>query len=201
MSSPRMRARDRLGVEDAGGRVHGPDLHAGDDGGGSRLVLDDMALLAQDDLAAARAPGEEGELVAEGARGHEEGGFLAHALGGAGLELVDRRVVAVDVVADGGGGHGLPHRGRGPGDGVGAQVDVFHAASVAARRGVGKARLNSGQSADQLLHKAIRALDRGYLHPLVGRVGVEDLRAERDHVPVGEARLEEGASRGPRGSR
>ena len=76
----------RGGVQDADGCVHGPDLDAGDDRGSSRLVLDDVALFAEDDLAAARAPGEEGELVTEGARGDEETGFLAHARRGARFE-------------------------------------------------------------------------------------------------------------------
>ena len=39
------------------------------------------------------------------------------------LEGVDRRVLAVDVVADLGVGHGLAHLGGRPGDGVGSEVD------------------------------------------------------------------------------
>ena len=55
-------------------------------------------------------------------------GLLAEQLGGALLERVDGRVVAEDVVADLGLGHGAAHLGRGLGDGVGAQVDDRHMA-------------------------------------------------------------------------
>ena len=50
------------------------------------------------------------------------------------LEAVDGRVLAVDVVADLGLGHGLAHLGRRPGDGVGAQVDRLHGRDVITRR-------------------------------------------------------------------
>jgi hypothetical protein len=52
------------------------------------------------------------------------------------LELFDRRVFAVDIVADVGVGHRLTHRLRRAGHGVGAQVDDRHAPSLAADRGV-----------------------------------------------------------------
>src|SRR3989339_2264886 len=91
--------------EDAFGSVHGPRLYPRDDGGGARLVLDDVALLAQDPFASPGSPGEKRELIAEGSRGDEEGGFLAHELRGERFEPVHRGIVAVDIVSHGGFGH------------------------------------------------------------------------------------------------
>ena len=61
--------------------------------------------------------------IAHGAGGHEEAGFAAEDFGGARLQPVDRGILAVDVVADVGFGHGAPHLRRGPRDRVAAEVD------------------------------------------------------------------------------
>ena len=63
------------------------------------------------------------EHVRHRARRAEQPGLVPEQLGDVRLERVDGRVLAVDVVADLGVGHGLAHAGGGPGDGVGAQVD------------------------------------------------------------------------------
>ena len=55
--------------------------------------------------------------------GTKTAGFFAHDFGGALLQPVDGGIFAVDVVADFGFGHGAPHGGGGPRDGVAAQVD------------------------------------------------------------------------------
>jgi hypothetical protein len=52
---------------------------------------------------------------------------VAEALGHRRLQPLDRRVLAPDVVADLGCGHGPAHGRGGPGEGVGAQVDVIAA--------------------------------------------------------------------------
>ena len=65
----------------------------------------------------------DGEFVAHGAGGDEEGGFFAEEFGGGKLELGDGGVIAEDVVADRGFGHGFAHGGGGLGDGVAAEVD------------------------------------------------------------------------------
>ena len=54
--------------------------------------------------------GHQGDEVAHRAAGDEQAGLLAGQLGGALLERDDGRVVAEDVVADLGVGHGPAHR-------------------------------------------------------------------------------------------
>ena len=103
-----------------------PNLCSGQGGGAGGLVPEDVGLVSHDDLIAALAVGEDGHQVAHGAAGHEEAGFLAEHLGSAFLEAVDGGVFAVDVVADLGASHGLPHGLGGLGDGVAAQVDDAH---------------------------------------------------------------------------
>ena len=83
----------------------------------------DVAALLDDDFVAVMGPGFDGDEIAHGAGGHEEAGFAAEDFGGAGLQLVDRGILAVDVVADDGFGHGAAHLGRGARDGVAAEVD------------------------------------------------------------------------------
>ena len=67
-----------------------------------------------------------GDEVAHRAGGDEQPGLLAEQLRGALLERDDGRVVAEDVVADLGLGHGPAHLGRRLRDGVGAKVDDRH---------------------------------------------------------------------------
>ena len=69
-------------------------------------------------------PGQEaqGDLVAHRPGRDVDGRLLAHLGGGQLLQAVDRRVLAVDVVADLGVGHGPAHAGRRTGDRVGTQV-------------------------------------------------------------------------------
>ena len=78
---------------------------------------------AGDRLLAAPEVGELRDEVAHRAAGDEQPGLLAEELGGAFLEGDDGRVVAEDVVADLGLGHGVAHGVGGPRDRVAAQVD------------------------------------------------------------------------------
>jgi hypothetical protein len=94
--------------------------------GTSRLVAVGMRLLADDDLLPALAVRHERGEVGLGPGGEEEALLHAEALGGDFLQSVDGRVVAEDVVAHGGLGHGAAHRGRGLRDGVAAKIDHFH---------------------------------------------------------------------------
>ena len=64
-----------------------------------------------------------GNLIGHGSRGNIDGRFLAQKLGRAGLEHLDRRVVAEDVVANLGLGHGPAHCRRWPCHGVRSQVN------------------------------------------------------------------------------
>ena len=83
-----------------------------------------MVLAADDELVAPLAVGEQGGQVALSARGEEEGGLFAGECGDVVLEAVDGGVLAVDVVADVGAGHGRAHGGGGNRDGVAAKVCV-----------------------------------------------------------------------------
>ncbi len=95
-----------------------------------RLVPDDVALGAGDDLAAARHVGHQGHEVAHRPGRHEEARFLAEELGGPFLERVDRRILAEDVVAELGRGHRAAHLGGRMGDGVGAEIEDGHGRRV-----------------------------------------------------------------------
>jgi hypothetical protein len=74
------------------------------------------------------------DLVAQRAGGQVERGLLAGQRGGLLLQPDDRRIVAEQVVAHLGVGHGAPHRRRGPGHRVRAKIHipaVSHAAPSA----------------------------------------------------------------------
>ena len=87
------------------------------------LVVDDVAFLVRNDLVARAARHADRQLVGHGAARHVDRSLLARALGDRLLELRHRRLVAQHVVAQRRGTHGVPHGGRRPGHGVGAQVD------------------------------------------------------------------------------
>ncbi len=101
----------------------GTELNAAEARGAGDLVMQHVRLASHDGLVAATAPGQQRHQVRHGAAGHENSGFLARALGGHAFEPVDRGVLAEDVVADLGLGHGPAHLGRGERHGVAAQVD------------------------------------------------------------------------------
>ena len=114
---------DGVGGERAVGvDLDGPGGGAGECGGTGCLVEVDVVVAADDELVAAPTVGEDGGEVALGARGEEQGGFLAGEFGDVVLEAVDGGVLAVDVVADVGGCHGLAHGGGGHREGVAAEV-------------------------------------------------------------------------------
>ena len=75
------------------------------------------------DLSATGDVGHVRDEVAHRAAGHEEGGCLAGQLGGALFESIDGGVVAEDVIAHFGGGHGTAHLGCRTRDGVAAKID------------------------------------------------------------------------------
>jgi hypothetical protein len=100
---------------DAGERAHRREL-----------VAHNVAAALDENLVPAGGQDPDGDRVAHRARGNEEGRLHSQSLRGAGLEAVDGRVFAVDVVPDLGFGHRLPHVGSRPGDGVGPEVDRLH---------------------------------------------------------------------------
>ena len=87
---------------------------AADDGVPPGLVDDDVGLGFGDDLATSRHVRHVGHEVAHRAAGHEQACRLARQLGGPLLERVDGGVLAEDVIADLGLGHGPAHLGSGP---------------------------------------------------------------------------------------
>ena len=106
--------RDRPAVQPA---EHGERAH---------LVLVDVGHVAEDDLIAAAGLRQDPTEVPEHAARDVEAGFLPHDVRCALLEPVDRRVLAVLIVADLGLGHRLTHRGRRQGEGVAAELEGLH---------------------------------------------------------------------------
>ena len=113
------------------------DLDPGVGGRRAGLVDDDVLAPARDGQAPGRAQDAQGHLVGHGPRRDVHRRGLAHALGVGLLELVDGGVVPVAVVAHLGLGHGPAHLGRGPGDGVAAEVDEARPPGRSGRRGHG----------------------------------------------------------------
>ena len=91
--------------------------------GAACFVVVDVGVGVDEDLVAGVCEGAEGELIGHGARGSEEGGFLAEQFGDTSFEEFDGGVVAEDIVADGGGGHDGPHGLGGLRDGVAAEIN------------------------------------------------------------------------------
>ena len=100
-------------------------LQAAEHGAASGLVLVGVRLLPDDVFVAALAVREQRDQVGLRARGREQRRFMAEQLGRARLQAVDRRVVAVDVVAHFGRGHGGAHGRARAGDGVASEVYQF----------------------------------------------------------------------------
>ena len=111
------------------------------------LVPEDVRLARHEDLVAGPRQRADRDLVGHRPGREPERGLVAEHRRDPLLEPVDRRVLAELVVADLGAGHRLAHRRRGPGDGIGAQVDERlggHGRSVRRRRvGVGSVRCPS----------------------------------------------------------
>jgi hypothetical protein len=82
-----------------------------------------MRRAIQDHLVARPAVDGESDLVAHGAGGEVERGFLSEQLGDLVLETVHRRVLAELFVADLGGGEEAAHLGGGSRDRVAEEVD------------------------------------------------------------------------------
>ena len=120
---PSAAASTAAGSNDALPVVEGADLDAGVHRRRGRLVLADVRPGGAEHLRPRPGQEPEGDLVAHRPGRDVDGRLLANPGGGQLLQAVDRRVLAVDVVADLGLGHGPAHGGRGGRDGVGAQVD------------------------------------------------------------------------------
>ena len=128
----RFHRRDEFGdAEDAAGADFG-ELHAGVGGRRAGLVPDGVALAADDDVVARPGQHAQRNLVRHRAAGQPERRLLAEQARDALLQRIDRRVLAVLVVADGRGGDGGAHLRRRPGHGVRAKVDRRRAGGDAA---------------------------------------------------------------------
>ena len=76
--------------------------------------------MADDELVAPPAVGEQADQVGHGAAGHKDGRLLTHPFSGHLLQSVDRRVFAKDVVAHLGLVYGFSHGRRGQSHSVAA---------------------------------------------------------------------------------
>ena len=118
------------GGGDGGQRRHalhageGPRLGLTDGGNATDLIEKTVGLGLADDLIAPVRVEHDGDLVALGAGGAEQGGLLADQRRRLRLQLIDRRVLAVDIVAYFGLEHRPAHLGRGPGYRVTAQINI-----------------------------------------------------------------------------
>ena len=102
---------DRLGLDTAQHR------------GASALVLVIVSGLATEILIATAAMAHDGKQVGLGACGSKKGRFEAEPLGGVGLQAVNRRVVAIDIVSYLGAGHGFAHLGGRAGHSIAAEIN------------------------------------------------------------------------------
>ena len=114
--------RARLGKA-IGQHRHRLGLEAAEHRAASAFPAVGVGHVADDELVAPPAVGEQRAEIRLCATGDEDGSLLAEALGDDRLEAVDGRVVAEHVVADFGVGHRGAHRGSRLGDGVGAKID------------------------------------------------------------------------------
>ena len=101
----------------------GRELHAGIGRAGTGFVPDHMGVFAEDHLVARPCQQLQRDLVRHRAARHEQRRLLAQQFGDPILQPVDRRVLAVLIVADRRFRHRPPHRGRGPRHRVRAQID------------------------------------------------------------------------------
>ena len=111
---------DPLGRQVAAFAGDRPDLDAGQDRQGAGLVVIKVRLGLDDNLLASRGVGHDRDLVAHGAAGDEERRFLADHGRARLLKLADGGILAKDIVAHLGPGHGLAHGRRGFGHGIAA---------------------------------------------------------------------------------
>ena len=103
-----------------------------EDSHGAHLVVEDVTALLEDHLLPGPCPDIDRDLVPHRSGRNEQGRLLAHVRGGDLLETANRRVFAEHVVTDLRLGHGPPHGGRRPGDGVGAKIDAGRCPGTAA---------------------------------------------------------------------
>jgi len=105
-------------LDDPSCRGDEAQLHARDNCRGACLVDDDMVILRDQHLVAAEGVGQDRQLIAEGPRGNEERGLFTQLSRGHLFQAIDRRIIGVNVIADGGGFHRFPHLFCRFGDGV-----------------------------------------------------------------------------------
>lgn len=109
--------------EDGVGRRDGAQLAAGKCGGGGHLPVEDVGAGFAENLLTGTGVEADGDLVAHGAGGDEDGGFAGEDFGGAAFEQIDGGIFAIDVIADDSLSHGGAHGGGGLGEGIAAEID------------------------------------------------------------------------------
>ncbi len=109
-------------IDAAGLSGEGANDCAGEGGDAGGLVVKEVRGALGDDFVAGAEVGEEGDEVAHGAGGAEEGCLVAGELSGELFEAIGGGAAVAGVVGDDGFGHGAAHCGGGLGDGVAAKI-------------------------------------------------------------------------------
>ena len=125
---------DGAGRQQAALRLPGAEGDAGEHGGRTQFGAGDVGQAVADDLLARSHQQAQAELVGHRPGRAVEARLEPEQLGDLGLERVEFRVLAVDVVADLGLRHGLAHRRRRSRDRVAAEVDRSHELDSERRR-------------------------------------------------------------------
>ena len=90
------------------------------------LEAEDMRAVTDDSGLASLAVGQQRAQVSLGAARDEDRRFLTQHVGGIRLQLIDSRIVVIDIIADLRFSHRLAHFRRGMGNGVASQVNIIH---------------------------------------------------------------------------
>ncbi len=103
--------------------LDGLRLHAAQHGGATALIAIVVRRLAAEVFITAATVAHDRQQVGLGAGGGEQRRFKTQPLGGVGLQAVDGRVVAVNVISHFRAGHGIAHFRGGAGNSVAAEIN------------------------------------------------------------------------------
>ncbi|MNL28515.1 hypothetical protein D3C87_1501600 [compost metagenome] len=101
-------------------------LDRAEHGRAATFVLIGVRLLTDDVFVAAFAMGHQTQQIAHGAGRHKQGCGKTESVGQLRFQMIDRRILTINVIPRGGGGHCVEHAGGRLGDGVAAKIDNAH---------------------------------------------------------------------------
>ena len=101
----------------------GPDDASAEPAQHGHFIVEDVSALFADNLLTGAGVQLDGDLVAHGSGGNEDGGFASEDFSGASFEAIDGGVFGVNVIANLSGGHGAAHGVAGQSYGVAAKVN------------------------------------------------------------------------------